>query len=146
MSQVERCLLLPWCVNTDRLWNLDLSVKELRGRDYNKANSTLENNGESRCSVLMFSASRTLTLLQVGVRCDSQTSWPTEAFRFYCRGPAQTWNISRGAELCRPVFLHSTLLAPGAFLEERSDLVGEEKHDLIPALNLIDFEKMILVW
>lgn len=146
MPQVERCLLLPWCVNTDRLWNLDLSVKELRGRDYRKANSTLENNGESRHSALMFSGSRTLTLLQVGVRCDSKTSRPTEAFRFYCQGPPQTWNISHGAELCRPICLHSTLLAPGALLEECSDLVGEEKHDLIPALNLIDFEKMVLVW
>lgn len=34
-----------WYVNTDRLWNLDLSVKELRGRDYSKANSTLKNHG-----------------------------------------------------------------------------------------------------
>lgn len=75
MSQVEWCLLLPWYVNTDRLWNLDLSVKELRGRDYSKANSTLENHGESRRSALMFSASRTLTLLRVGVRCDSKSLW-----------------------------------------------------------------------
>lgn len=75
MSQVEWCLLLPWYVNTDRLWNLDLSVKELRGRDYSKASSTLENHGESRRSALMFSASRTLTLLWVGVRCDSKSLW-----------------------------------------------------------------------
>lgn len=59
-------LASAWYVNTDRLWNLDLSVKELRGRDYSKANSTLENHGESRRSALVFSASRMLTLYQLG--------------------------------------------------------------------------------